>query len=153
MKHTSLKFEDVLRPQYYSKGGDDEPFKCLERIFPFSKVTTENMYEYEEILYCLTSSGWGVICPLIIQFFLEQSDRYEENISSSFEHMFILDDVTNRIVTPWLQSLSEAEKGLILAQLGTLILKFQTWRSPEEDILAINKIRSIIAQTSPEPSS
>ena len=60
------RMENILQPLYYRRA-DTEPVDALKRIYPFSAVTVDNMYDYECVFYALSVDGFVQAFPHIVK--------------------------------------------------------------------------------------
>jgi len=115
MHNQELKKKLILRAHLYVSD-DTEPLEALEAIYPFEKVTTHNVCEYDTIFGSLTSVGFKEAINVIMEWLCNTSPDENgyplgagSNLMEAFDFYLTDELYFKNVVFPAVSELSTSE--------------------------------------------
>lgn len=135
MNHLIPDFEEILQPMLYVRS-DDEPLRILDKLYPFTIITSENEYQFDELMPYFSVRGFQYVMPYLFEFFLSKQTSLSGNLFASFENYLRRSENSvvgsNRLIE-FLEGGSEQEVEWFYEKLNAvkILLDQQKIESPE----------------------
>ncbi len=116
MELNGSRFEDILLSVMYHRA-DQAPVDALRKIFPFTEVTPDNVFFYEEIILHMSPKGYAEVMPRLFDYLESGKNALDANIVDVIETLSSEEQSGWDNARQWLKKLNSTERGNLLSKV------------------------------------